>query len=210
MEGWEDSCWELAMRLREYPTGEEIFEAYWRALIFNRQNLDEELSRNFEWMYKSWNTAFSTSKDESLLELTSIIQRPGNNRDPSPTAILERVQRFSGQMYTGMQFFITYGKLLFKLGLLNKLLSVGQPFENAFFRYAPGRKFCTTKKGFIGWVPLTAQENDMFCFFDDCSLPFVLRSCGRGYKLIGDSYLHGLMNNPLIVLLEKKQNVVLL
>jgi hypothetical protein len=204
MEEWEDSCWELAMRLREYPTGEEIFEAYWRALIFNRQNLDEEPSRNFEWMYKSWNTAFSTSKDESLLELTSIIQRPGNNRDPSPTAILERVQRFSGQMYTGMQFFIAYGKLSFKLGLLNKLLSVGQPFENAFFRYAPGRKFCTTKKGFIGWVPLTAQENDMFCFFDDCSLPFVLRSCGGGYKLIGDSYLHGLMNNPLIVLLEKK------
>jgi hypothetical protein len=61
----------------------------------------------------------------------------------------------------------------------------------------------------MGWVPAAAQTSDVFCFFEDCKLPFVLRSCGEGYKLLGDAYLHGLMDDPFVVRYMRKQEVII-
>jgi hypothetical protein len=58
-----------------------------------------------------------------------------------------------------------------------------------------------------------AQAGDVFYFFEDCKLPFVLRSCEEGYKLVGDAYLHGLMYNLFVVMYNgwyiRKQEVII-
>jgi hypothetical protein len=58
-------------------------------------------------------------------------------------------------------------------------------------------------------VPFAAQTGDVFCFFDDWKLPFVLRSCEEGYRLVGDAYLHGLMYDPFVVTCIRKQEVII-
>jgi hypothetical protein len=72
--------------------------------------------------------------------------------------------------------------------------------------------FCTTTNGYMGWVPSAAQTGDAFCFFEDFKLPFVLRSCEEGYKLVGDAYLHGLMYSLFVVMYNcwyiRKQEVI--
>jgi hypothetical protein len=208
MEEWEESAWELASILKTYPTKEGIFDAYWRALIFNKETIDKEPSQEFSWAYKNWITTFAECKDESLVELVELLEQPRPELDPPPTSLLGKVQRFASELYTQGQLLPARAKLAFKYGLLANLLQGGAPFQNAFCRYAPGRKFCTTTDGYVGWVPSAAQTGDVFCFFEDCKLPFVLRSCEEGYQLVGDAYLHGLMYDPFVVMSIRKQEII--
>lgn len=209
---WEESAWALAASLKTYPTtGEDIFEVYWRTLIFNREALDKVPSQDFEWAFKNWNSNFAQSKDESLIELTDLLQqaRLRSEDDQPQTSILGRVQRFASAIFTETQLLPTKIKLVVKLDLLRRLMKDGATYEHAFFRYAPGRKLCTTSNGHLGWVPSAAQAGDVFCFFEDCKLPFVLRRCEGGYKLIGDGYLHGLMEPRLMFGVLRRQNIIL-
>jgi hypothetical protein len=65
-----------------------------------------------------------------------------------------------------------------------------------FTRLREGRSFGTTRKGYVGWFPTAAKKDDIVCFLKHSDVPFVLRRIKTTgtYTLIGDSYIHGLMN----------------
>jgi hypothetical protein len=46
----------------------------------------------------------------------------------------------------------------------------------------------------MGWVPLTARVGDNIGLFAGCRMPFVIRAFQEGYKIVGDAYMHGVMN----------------
>ena len=58
------------------------------------------------------------------------------------------------------------------------------------------RKFFTTEKGYIGLSVSEIAVGDVVAFFTGASVPFVLRSRSgtSEYLLVGDCYVHGLMN----------------
>ena len=64
-----------------------------------------------------------------------------------------------------------------------------------------GRNFCITENGHVAWVSLYAKKGDEICVFRGCRFPFVIRMYGprhnRKYRLRGDCYLHGLMEESL-------------
>ena len=68
-----------------------------------------------------------------------------------------------------------------------------------------GRKLCVTRKGYIGLVSEDAIEGDTICVFVGADVPFVLRRCDDRYKLLGDCYIHGIMNEEI---LEMKDCVI--
>ena len=80
-----------------------------------------------------------------------------------------------------------------KLETVQKQDRESKPFDKAFKVYSMGRKIFSTSAGFIGWVPFDAKVGDKVCVFRYYKLPFVIRRCGDGYRLVGDCYLHGLM-----------------
>jgi len=57
-----------------------------------------------------------------------------------------------------------------------------------------GRQFALTKLGLIGLVPIAARPGDSVGFFAGCRVPHALRRRGEGYVLVGESYLHGIMD----------------
>jgi hypothetical protein len=57
-----------------------------------------------------------------------------------------------------------------------------------------GRAFATTSKRRIGLVPLHAAYGDLIVLLHGVSVPFVIRWTERGYVLVGDAYVHGVMN----------------
>ncbi|KAL9118904.1 MAG: hypothetical protein Q9187_004543 [Circinaria calcarea] len=63
---------------------------------------------------------------------------------------------------------------------------------------APNRKFFTTTKGFIGLGPRSMRPGDSVCIFSGGRVPFVLREDGDQHRLIGESYIHGLMEGQAI------------
>lgn len=81
-----------------------------------------------------------------------------------------------------------------------ELCQQGALFESvALNKAAPGRRFCNTKKGYLGMVPALAKKGDQICFFLGGMTPFVIRSKSDGiHQLIGECYLHGMMNGEIL------------
>ena len=47
--------------------------------------------------------------------------------------------------------------------------------------------------GFVGLAPTRLQKGDVICIFLGGSLPYIVRRQNRGYTLIGEAYVHGIM-----------------
>ena len=58
---------------------------------------------------------------------------------------------------------------------LTRLRNLMTSFESLFTQYCYGRKFFTTKAGYMGWVPEEAITGDEICVFDGSKMPFVIR-----------------------------------
>ncbi|KAH7371571.1 heterokaryon incompatibility protein-domain-containing protein [Pyrenochaeta sp. MPI-SDFR-AT-0127] len=73
-------------------------------------------------------------------------------------------------------------------------------FESLFLELSAGRKFCVTNNGSLAWVPMGTKLGDHICFLAGCAVPFVIRSVGTSYELLGDCYLHDMMSYESIML----------
>ncbi|KAI0436992.1 heterokaryon incompatibility protein-domain-containing protein [Xylaria telfairii] len=63
------------------------------------------------------------------------------------------------------------------------------------------RKFCVTGGGYVGWVPLEAQPDDVICLFEGSALPYVLRPKDQDegiYGMVGHCFLHGVMFGEIV------------
>ncbi len=72
------------------------------------------------------------------------------------------------------------------------------PFERAMGRFMAGRQFCITEGGYMGWVHTSAEVGDLICKFEGCRIPFTIRPQESGYRLIGDAYVHGMMDSETL------------
>jgi hypothetical protein len=67
------------------------------------------------------------------------------------------------------------------------------------------RRFVITKHGRLGWCPHTCQEGDVISVLAGGRVPFVLRKCGENqYQLVGDAYIHGIMDGEAVEALYNK------
>lgn len=61
------------------------------------------------------------------------------------------------------------------------------------------RRFMVTERNTIGLAPPEAVVGDMICLLWGCSVPVILRDLGgKKCKLIGESYMHGIMNGEFL------------
>jgi hypothetical protein len=191
---WNDSCWELAKALGEYPTGESISDAYWRKLVFNTEHL-QEAPPDLEFSYKAWISLFVTYIE--AWEMGQQVQQPvGDDSRPKTPSTWGWIEGFSNRMAAKRRAWFLISKLGWKLITAMKQAKAGERFTEAFKRYSFGRKFCTTANGYIGWATSEAQIGDRLFYFKGYPLPFVIRGRQGGHELVGDCYIHGLMHQP--------------
>ena len=63
---------------------------------------------------------------------------------------------------------------------------------------APYRKFFTTQKGTIGLGPRSMRPGDLVCILSGGRVPFIVRAEGPYFRLIGESYVYGLMADEAV------------
>ena len=63
---------------------------------------------------------------------------------------------------------------------------------------APNRKFFTTTKDLIGLGPRSMSKGDVICIMSGGRVPYVLREEGDHHRLIGEAYVHGLMEGQAV------------
>ncbi|KAK5657904.1 hypothetical protein OQA88_2453 [Cercophora sp. LCS_1] len=81
------------------------------------------------------------------------------------------------------------------------LLTYGAMIESSLHGMAEGRRFCRTEAGRLGQVPAATQDGDVFAVISGAEVPYILRPCPERpgvYTLVGDCYLHGLMQGEAL------------
>ena len=71
-------------------------------------------------------------------------------------------------------------------------------FAQGFFRRFGMRRFFIMSSGHIGIGPQTMLPGDVVAVLYGGYVPFVLRPCGEEYELVGECYVHGIMNGEVI------------
>lgn len=59
------------------------------------------------------------------------------------------------------------------------------------------RPFISTR-GYVGLTPSYSEPGDIICILYGCVVPLVLRRNGMGYQLIGEAYVHGIMDGEFV------------
>lgn len=65
-----------------------------------------------------------------------------------------------------------------------------------------GTSFLKTVKGYAGTCPRSTKPQDLVCIFDGGPMPFILRPTKQEkncYELIGECYIHGIMDGEAVV-----------
>lgn len=69
----------------------------------------------------------------------------------------------------------------------------------AFLSLTESRRFAATNIGLAGYVPMRAKEGDLVCILYGSDVPFVVRKeAGGNYSLVGECYMHGIMNGEAL------------
>lgn len=76
-------------------------------------------------------------------------------------------------------------------------------FHQSAANACKGRKLFFTESGNLGLGPMAIQEGDILCVLFGGSVPYVLRAEGEFYRLVGECYVHDLMNGEAIASMEK-------
>jgi hypothetical protein len=70
---------------------------------------------------------------------------------------------------------------------------------SASLNYLRGRKLFSTQNGLLGVGPSIARGGDICCIFFGHQKPFILRPVGSGHRLLGEAYIHGIMQGEAVV-----------
>jgi hypothetical protein len=71
-------------------------------------------------------------------------------------------------------------------------------FQEHMNRACKGRSLFVTEKGFVGLGPATNQKGDAVAVLLGGSVPFVLRQEHSWFTLVGECYVHSLMNGEVV------------
>jgi hypothetical protein len=191
---WDDSCWELVKALGEYPTGEKLFDAYWRTLVFNTE-CSGEAPPDLKISYKAWISSFILFNEAREIS-QQVQQLARDDVRPRPPSTWGWIEGFAKRIAANWRGFTLMVLMLRRMEIANKEIKAAERFTEAFKNLSAGRKFFTTANSYMGWVPSAAQIGDCLCYFEGCPLPFVIRRREGGHELVGDCYIHGLMYEP--------------
>jgi hypothetical protein len=84
-------------------------------------------------------------------------------------------------------------------GILARLRQTASSGKSTAARVAcTGRVFFTTSRGLTGVGPRKIQPGDTVVVLFGARVPYVLRRKGNHYRLIGDCYVHGLVDGEAV------------
>jgi hypothetical protein len=177
LSAWLTACEEMVEGSPRYKSKTQKYEALWRTLICN--SLKPSGSGEPD---SSWAASYEAYRDLVDLELRVEAESslPQVQTDMQISAVQEKRSLYYSQSY----------KYVVLLG-----------------NFASGRQSCSTELGYFGWAPFNAKPYDKVCIFQGYPIPFILRPVDSGgFKVLGDAYLHGLMEGEAIGLSDAPLN----
>ncbi|TQN69888.1 Heterokaryon incompatibility protein 6, OR allele [Colletotrichum shisoi] len=171
-------------QLQEYPGQDTVFSAFWNALVAGK---DES------GMAKA---------PSSFEEIISLLLDATTGLSPS----------LPGQTYSVRQR-RPVGKGRLELGNLASR-TPGKTFhevETAMARAVTDRRLGITSRGYLGLFPENGKTGDEVLVLDGCHVPFLMRTAGTNRRrLVGECYLHGIMQGEGVENVDRLEEVVVI
>jgi len=65
------------------------------------------------------------------------------------------------------------------------------------------RRLITTNEGYVGLAPAATRAGDSIAFLPGCRVPLALRAEGNCFRVLGESYVHGMMSGEVTEMLKQ-------
>jgi len=148
------------------PTGESVFDASWQILLAGCSPSEwDECRTQSKKIWKMFRKYLLLSRMH-LLPLSAF-------------GWMDSLARF-------------IGKTIFIQRILAAALA--NDFQFRVRRTITHRRMMRTDKGYLGLVPALAQTGDRIVLLKGLNVPALVRSKGETWELVGDCYVHGMMN----------------
>ncbi len=85
-----------------------------------------------------------------------------------------------------------------------RLLDQAWPYECALQDVHKGRRICVIKGRYMGVTTYDTEKGDLLVMLEGFAMPFVLRPKGDQFVIIGDCYIHRIMDGELACVPEAK------
>jgi hypothetical protein len=166
---------------KTYPTGEERVDAFWQTLAAGNVRGDFAASKAaFQSMYRRYR----------LMRALQVLRL---DRAWSINLIL--------MFFVAIQMFLCCCGCE---GVRGKMVQT-KTSDFAFTKHmstANNRRVIKTRAGLIGLVPGLAKKGDLITLCSGGKLAILLRAQGEGFRMVGDCYVHGLMDGRVWCMLE--------
>lgn len=198
-------------------TGESLYDAFWRTLCCNRSATNLSQPPDDDSSYSAWRRLLDLQQERFDLEeksrrvatrqkrilcgaasffvagLTYHFRRQKLLFVALPFALPSLIQLISQGYDVGLQ--LVLHNLLREFVYQSTQMQIDQrDFENSHSQWTQGRQFGVTAQGLMGWFPTSARVGDNVGIFAGCRVPFAMRRWDQGWKVVGDAYVHGVMN----------------
>jgi len=162
----------------------------------------------------SWFRSWASGDLHHLKALISFIGAGSNSSNCIYPTLADRAKAIcttltAGEPHARPEHFTAFAKVRIPdtadLGDPNSSSEAGdsEMFAICAAYYTNNRRLFATAQGYIGLGPCAMQEYDILCVLFGCLVPFVLRPSGERYRLVGECYVHGIMQGEAIQVLER-------
>ncbi|RYP13678.1 hypothetical protein DL767_010630 [Monosporascus sp. MG133] len=109
------------------------------------------------------------------------------------------------------EFLLFYHLIIGESGPTDAVFIPTYPYYSLVSHRLDGRRIFVSTKGFIGVGPDSVQADDRICILYGGVSPFILRpvSTERRYQLVGDAWVHGIMNGEFMMTDREKEIFIL-
>jgi hypothetical protein len=175
---WLQEWLRQAMSHGTYPNGEAPMNAFWKTLIANSTHTGHEATDNYVEQFDALRLRAATDYAESKGYISAeVMNRDAIAADPLlPIDFVSRLESVDSVRH----------------------LKLWHEFVRGITRAACARCLCITQNGYLGLVPPNSRSGDSVAVFLGGKVPFVIRAVDGDFKLIGESYLHGIMKGEAL------------
>ncbi|CVK98658.1 related to heterokaryon incompatibility protein het-6 [Fusarium proliferatum] len=180
-----------------YLNGQEITEAFWRTIVGDREKFQPRPAASsvgeafrvlthlikLDWLlFKNLESASKMADNGDFSHLFRICRGMNDEQKEVISELFSPLQTFGGPA-----------------------LPVARFMKDAYV-CAKGRRWGVTKSGHMGFVPPRSMPDDLICLIYGTQTPYVLRQnfsrgsndLKRTYTLIGECYMHGMMDGEAL------------
>lgn len=178
MRAFEEEANGLTSNATTYPSGESVFDAYWRTLIGNNTHRETDGEAPLEY----GESFAALLRVQQIYEESECLPQPNSHSFASSLASESETQEFS------------------------RLEHKARPYRLSQQVMLNGRRFCVTKKGYFGMLTQNADKGDHVCIIMGSTVPFMVReievaqSLSTSYSIVGEGYIHGIMNGEALTM----------